>query len=108
MEEFLTRYEPRMEQFLRALEQVEAKSSRGKQSSGPHLSARMRDSWKTGRFWFNYGIRKSFDVAVYWAALHNGSVGVGSLDEETRLEMESIKQMKMEQLETYNKECYLV
>ncbi|KAI9704074.1 MAG: hypothetical protein M1836_006935 [Candelina mexicana] len=107
MEEFLARYEPKLEQFLRALERVEAKSeSRGKQAGGPHLSTRMRDSWRTGRFWFDYGIRKSFDVdAVYWAALHEGSVSVDSLDDETRAGMESIKQMKMKQLKAYKEEC---
>jgi hypothetical protein len=47
--EFLARYEPRMEQFSRALEQVEAKlGSRRKQPGGPCLSARMRDSWRLG------------------------------------------------------------
>ncbi|CZR69523.1 uncharacterized protein PAC_19423 [Phialocephala subalpina] len=98
--------QPRMEQFLQALERVEAKSgSRGKQLSGPCLSTRMRDSWRTNRFWFNYGIRKSFDVdAVYWAVLHDGSAGVDSLDDEVRAEMESIKQMKMEQLKAYKEE----
>ena len=107
MEEFLARYEPRMEQFLRALERVEAKlGSRGKQPGGPRLSTRMRDSWRTGRFWFDYGIRKSFDVdAVYWAALHDASAGVDLLDDEARAEMESIKQMKMEQLKVYKEEC---
>ena len=107
MEEFLTHYEPRMEQFLRALERVEAKSgSREKQAGGPRLSTRMRDSWRTGRFWFDYRIRKSFDVdAVYWAALHDGSDGINSLDNEARAEMESIRQMKMEQLKAYKEEC---
>ena len=107
MEEILTHYEPRMEQFLRALERVEAKSgSREKQAGGPRLSTRMRDSWRTGRFWFDYGIRKSFDVdAVYWAALHDGSDGINSLDNEARAEMESIRQMKMEQLKAYKEKC---
>jgi Phosphotransferase enzyme family len=107
MEEFLARYKPRMEQFLRALERVEARSEfRGKQADGPRLSTRMRDSWRTGRFWFDYGIRKSFDVdAVYWAALHKGGAGVDWLEEETRAEMESIGQMKMEQLKAYKEEC---
>lgn len=107
MEEFSTLYEPRMEQFLQALERVEAKSgSRGKQAGGPRLSTKMRESWRTGRFWFDYGIRKSFDVdAIYWAALHDGSDGVDLLDAEARVEMESIKQMKMEQLKAYKEEC---
>ena len=107
IEEFLTRYEPRMEQFLRALERVETISeSRGKQAGGPCLSVRMRDSWKNGRFWFNYGIRKSFDVdAVYWAALHNGSAAIDWLTNETPAEMESIGHIKMEQLKAYQEEC---
>lgn len=107
MEEFSASYELRMEQFLRALERVEARlASEGRQSDGPYLSAQMRESWGTKRFWFNYGIRKSFDVdAIYWAALHTGSAGVDSLDDESRAEMESIMQMKMEQLKAYKEEC---
>lgn len=79
---------------------------RGKQPGVPYLSTRMRDSWRTKRFWFNYGIRKSFDIdAIYWAALHDGSVDVDTLDNETRTEMELIKQMKVEQLKAYNEDC---
>jgi hypothetical protein len=104
MEEFLARYEPKMEQFLRALERVEAKT-RGKQSEEPCLSARMRDSWKTGRFWFNYAARKSLDVdAVYWNVLHEDGAGVELLDEETRAEMEPFTQMKMKQLKAYREQ----
>jgi hypothetical protein len=45
MEEFLTLYEPRMEQILRALERVEIEMVlEVKQPGGPSLSARMRDS----------------------------------------------------------------
>jgi hypothetical protein len=93
MEEFLARYKPRMEQFLQALERVEAKSgSRGKQPGGLRLSTRMRDLWGTGRFWFDYSIRKSFDIdAVYWAVLYNASTGIDLLDDKARAEMESIK-----------------
>lgn len=66
----------------------------------------MRDSWESKRFWFNYGIRKSFDIdAIYWAMLHTGSSGVDSLDEETQAEMESIMQLKMQQLKAYKEEC---
>lgn len=50
-DEFLARYVPRMEQFLRALERVEEKSSSAAKKE-PRLSVRTRDSWKTGRFWF--------------------------------------------------------
>ncbi|KAF1347391.1 putative altered inheritance of mitochondria protein 9, mitochondrial [Lizonia empirigonia] len=58
MEEFLACYEPRLEQFLRALERVEASLP----PTQPTLSTRMRESWKNGQFWFDYGIRKSLDV----------------------------------------------
>ncbi len=104
MEEFMTRYVPRMEQFLRALERVEKKVEEKSQLGDVHLSTRMRDSWKTGRFWFDYGIRKSFDVdAVYWAALHKDGDDV--LDDETREEMERLVELKMEQLKAYDEEC---
>lgn len=68
MEEFLALYEPRMGRFLQALERKEEESTlMRKQSSGPRLSTLMRDSWRTGRFWFNYAARKSFEVdAIYW------------------------------------------
>jgi hypothetical protein len=107
MEEFLACYEPRMEQFLRALERVEEESAlRRKQPTGPPLSTRMRDSWRTGRFWFDYAARKSFEVdAVYWAALHDGGAGVELLDDKARAEMESFTQKKMEQLKAYKEEC---
>ncbi|KAJ4348506.1 uncharacterized protein N0V89_009883 [Didymosphaeria variabile] len=106
MEEFLIRYEPRLEQFLRALQQIEAKANLKGESSGPPLSARMRESWKTKRFWFNYGIRKSFDVdAVYWAALHEDGDDV--LDEGSKEEMRKLVDLKMEQLKAYDAECKL-
>ncbi|RLL93520.1 hypothetical protein CFD26_102861 [Aspergillus turcosus] len=107
MEEFVALYEPKMEQFLRALERVEIQmASEVKQPGQPSLSSRMRDSWQTGRFWFDYAARKSFDVdTVYWAALHNDGLGVELLDNKTRAEMESFTQIKMEQLKAYKEEC---
>jgi hypothetical protein len=63
MDEFLTRYVPRMNQFLRQLEQVESESIlAGGPEEQPCLSTMMRDSWKTGRFWFNYAARTSLDI----------------------------------------------
>ncbi|CAI7583851.1 unnamed protein product [Penicillium glandicola] len=107
MEEFLTLYEPRMEQFLRALERVEGETVlECKEPSGPSLSTRMRNSWRTGQFWFGYAARKSFDVdVIYWAALHEGDAGVELLDDKARAEMERLMRMKMEQLKTYKEEC---
>ncbi|KAF2474404.1 phosphotransferase enzyme family protein-like protein [Lindgomyces ingoldianus] len=85
MEKFLARYEPRLEQFLRALE-------------------RMRESWKSGRFWFDYGIRKSLDVDdIYWGALHREGDDV--LDEEQQREMEELVETKMKDVKAYDKEC---
>lgn len=106
MKEFLALYAPRMEQFLRALEQVEEVSVLRTQSNGPHLSTRMHDSWRTRRFWSDYAERKSIELdAVDWAALRDGKTGVDLLDKETRAEMESFTQTKMEQLNAYKEEC---
>ncbi|KAF1841117.1 phosphotransferase enzyme family protein-like protein [Cucurbitaria berberidis CBS 394.84] len=100
MEEFLARYKPRLEQFLRALERVETRSP----PKEPKLSTQMRESWKSGRFWFDYGIRKSLDVDdIYWGALHRE--GDDSLDEEHQRKMEELIETKMKDLEAYDKEC---
>ncbi|OQE07847.1 hypothetical protein PENVUL_c012G08199 [Penicillium vulpinum] len=106
MEGFVTLYEPRMEQFLRALERVENETAvECEQPGGLALSARMRDSWNIGRFWFDYAARKSFDVdSIYWAALHDEGAGVELLDEKVRAEMESFTRIKMEQLKAYKEE----
>ncbi len=110
MDDFLASYVPRMEQFLRALERVEAKSAlvRG---GGPaaklRLSARMRDSWKTGRFWFNYAARRCLDVdVIYWEALHDHEDGDGLslLGPAMRAESERLVRTKMEQLSAYRAE----
>lgn len=106
MEEFLARYEPKMEQLLRALKRIEAKSILIKGDPEERtLSAYMRDSWKTGRFWFNYAARKSLDVdAIYWSVLHKDGASVEFLDEETRAEIEPFTRMKMEQLKVYREQ----
>lgn len=104
IEEFRTLYTPRMEQFLRALEQVEgATLSGGTEPTEPPLSTRMRDSWRKGGFWFNYAARKSFELdAIYWAVLHDGSAEFSHQDIE---EMNKFTQTKMEQLKAYKEEC---
>ncbi len=106
LNEFLVRYQPKMEQFLRALERLEVKSASTKgQLEEPRLSTHMRDSWKTGRFWFNYAARKCLDVDfIYWKFLHEEGAGVELLDEETRAGMEPFKKMKMKQLEAYREQ----
>lgn len=106
IEEFRSLYEPRMEQFLQALKLVEETSvSEGQQLTGPRLSARMLESWRSGRFWFDYATRKSFELdAIYWATLHDGNTGVELLDDEARAEMEPFIEKKMEQLRVYKEE----
>jgi hypothetical protein len=106
MEEFVTRYEPRLEQFLRALQRVEGRATLEWETGSQLLSSRMRESWRTKRFWFDYGIRKSFDVdAVYWNALHEDGGDV--LDDEMKEKMGRLVDVKMEQLEAYDAECKL-
>ena len=70
----------------------------------PKLSAEMRESWKTGRFWFDYGIRKSMDVDdIYWGALHRE--GAEELNEEEQRKMQEFVERKMEDVKAYDKEC---
>lgn len=108
MDEFLARYVPRMEQFLRAMERVEAKlASTGGLVEQRCLSARMRDSWLTGRFWFNYAARTSLDIDdIYWHALHDQTDGDGVdlFDEMTRVDMKRVVRLKMEQRKFYQEE----
>jgi hypothetical protein len=104
IEDFMIRYVPRMEQFLRALERMEMRTNSEGSQGSPLLSVQMRDSWTTGRFWFDYGIRKSFDIdAVYWAALHKDGDDV--LDDKMREEMEKLVDLKMDQLKAYDADC---
>lgn len=105
LDEFLELYEPRMEQFLRSLARVEHEMEY-EQPGHLSLSARMRDSWRTGRFWFDYAARKSFDVdVVYWDTLHSAGTGIEELDEGARVELQLFKRLKMEQLKAYREEC---
>ncbi|UPK91555.1 hypothetical protein LCI18_002490 [Fusarium solani-melongenae] len=106
IEEFRSLYEPRMKQFLQALELVEETSAQGgQQLTEPRLSARMLESWRSGRFWFDYAARKSFELdAIYWTALHDRDTGVELLDDEARAEMEPFIEKKMEQLRAYKEE----
>jgi hypothetical protein len=65
----LNLFEPRKEQFIHAMEHAEARLAR--LAREPLLSARMRDSWDSGRFWFNLASRNSVDVdQIYWQMLH--------------------------------------
>lgn len=103
VQEFRDLYEPRMEQFLRALEAVEAEGG----DNRPRLSARMRRSWSTGQFWFDFASRKSYDVdTIYWRVLHDsGEDAAELLAPDVRAEMDAVVAKKMVQLREYRKEC---
>ncbi|KAF9772833.1 hypothetical protein IL306_009432 [Fusarium sp. DS 682] len=102
-------YERRLQTWLSAMEETEKETS----SCPLLLSAYMRESWSTGRFWLNYGARKSwaFDT-IYWKYLDEKFFGrreetvpaeelwktrVHLLNEEELAAMESLVQTKMEE-----------
>ncbi|KAH6648935.1 hypothetical protein BKA67DRAFT_522733 [Truncatella angustata] len=102
-------YERRLETWLSEMEKAERDMSPGSLL----LSAHMRESWKTGRFWLNYAARKSwaFD-AIYWKYLDERFFGkrdyhgpteelwksrVHLLSEQEQMAMESLVQIKMEE-----------
>ncbi|EEU34272.1 uncharacterized protein NECHADRAFT_50319 [Fusarium vanettenii 77-13-4] len=102
-------YNRRLDTWLSALEEAEQDTS---PNSLP-LSAYMRESWSTGRFWLNYAARKSwaFDT-IFWKYLDERFFGerekeipkeslwktrVSLLSEEERAAMEPLVQTKMEE-----------
>ncbi|KAK7429691.1 hypothetical protein QQZ08_003717 [Neonectria magnoliae] len=104
VEEFVTAYELRLEQFLEAMQR--AKGSRGTPHNEEPLSSLIRDSWATKRFWFNYAARKPFDIeGLFDNCLNEGSAGVELLVEAVRAGLELFVQMKMKQLMDYDKNC---
>lgn len=112
MEEFMSLYKPRLEQFLRALEQVEEETNR-RPHSAQRLSSLMRGSWESGDFWFNFAARKSLDVdAIFYTQLDRlnfgGSASIDLLDDGVRAGMESFVEIKMKQKEAYNKQLVLL
>lgn len=94
---------PQMELFIHEVERAEATISPLDKDEEPslRLSSRMRESWRSGRFWFNYAMRTSIDAdVVYWKALDDGK-GREMLDMK---EMEQFAETKMEQFDAYLKE----
>ncbi|KAI1370797.1 hypothetical protein F4677DRAFT_344373 [Hypoxylon crocopeplum] len=97
-QEFLDLFELRKEQFIHAMERVEARSA----VKEPRLSARMRDSWDSGRFWFNLASRSSFDVdEIYWKMLHKENLGEVILDTATLAKKEEFLKRKKDQFGAY-------
>ncbi|KAI1426287.1 hypothetical protein F5Y12DRAFT_742660 [Xylaria sp. FL1777] len=100
-QEFLDLFEPRKDQFIRAMERAENASSLPP-PGGQRLSARMRDSWDSGRFWFNLASRSSFDVDdIYWKFLHEDGRGEAILDEAILAEKGEFLKRKKEQFDAY-------
>ncbi|KAH8645405.1 hypothetical protein BX600DRAFT_478086 [Xylariales sp. PMI_506] len=71
-------YEPQLETWLKAMKDQEDGAVF---LDGLPLSAHMRESWETGRFWLNYAARKSwaFD-AVFWTFLDERFFGPRDLE----------------------------
>lgn len=104
MDEFLRLFVPRKDQFLRAMERVEAASSQPP-ALQPCLSARMRESWDSRRFWFNLALRCSFDVDdFYWQALFNKELEEAMLDSATLVEKERFVSRKLRQMDEFLKD----
>jgi hypothetical protein len=107
IENWTSTYERRLQTWLLAMEDVEKDMS-----PGLLLSAYMRESWETGRFWLNYAARKSwaFDT-IYWKYLDERFFGkredipteelwkarVNLLSEGERQAMEPLVKAKMEE-----------
>ncbi|KAK2048427.1 phosphotransferase [Colletotrichum somersetense] len=109
IEEWTSIYEGRLGTWLQAMEAAEKETEPGSFL----LSAYMRESWDTGRFWLKYAAMRSwaFD-AVYWKYLDERFFGerkegvraeelwktrVHLLSEEERAAMEPLVQIKMEE-----------
>ncbi|KAH9843344.1 phosphotransferase enzyme family protein [Teratosphaeria destructans] len=97
-------YEPRLDQFLAAMEQAE-KTHPAAEHHKP-LSRLMRESWRSKRFWFNYAARKPFDIDdIFNDCLKDGNASIESLDEETRAGLDAFVEAKMKQLKAYDTDC---
>lgn len=83
IEEWSKEYGQKLEIWLKVVEEQERGAAF---LAGVPLSAHMRESWETGRFWLNYAARKSwaFD-AIFWTFLDERFFGArdsGVPDEE--------------------------
>ncbi|KAK7948990.1 uncharacterized protein PG986_009876 [Apiospora aurea] len=117
LEDWSGHYDNRLGTWLAAMEEAEEAGDElgGLGSGAPRLSAYMRESWETGRFWLNYAARKSwaFD-AIYWTYLDEQFFGertaeddvseeelwktrVHLLTQEEREGMEPLVHIKMEE-----------
>ncbi|KAK8121871.1 phosphotransferase enzyme family protein [Apiospora sp. TS-2023a] len=102
-QQLLDLFEPRKEQYIKALERAEAKFPQLVPAAGePRLSDRVRDSWDSGRFWFNLASRSSFDVdEVYWNCLHEEGRGEAMLDQAILAVKDEFLRKKKDQFDAY-------
>ncbi|ATY65984.1 kinase-like domain [Cordyceps militaris] len=105
---FLQEYKPVLDQFLDAmqeLEELEELKLKKKPFGQAPLSTMMRNSWKTKRVWFNFGLNHSDHVdAIYWAVLHDLHLGGNTpeLPAEVKVEMESYIQQAKSKVAEHN------
>ena len=102
IEEFLEEYQPRLDQFLRALEHEETKTGTEQAPVG-RLSTLMRNSWQQGDFWFNIAARHGFDIdAVFYAyfdgANFGGRAGADILSKDLQRDMKKFVEMEQKTL----------
>ncbi|KAM0268991.1 hypothetical protein ACHAPA_004592 [Fusarium lateritium] len=103
VQEFLDLFIPRKEQFLHAMERAEARSP--PLTGEIALSQRMRDSWESGRFWFNMASRSSFDIdEIYRATLCREGLDETILKRIMPAEKEMFLKRKKDQFDAYRKE----
>ncbi|KAI5864051.1 hypothetical protein GGS23DRAFT_562695 [Durotheca rogersii] len=98
MNELETLFTRRMEQFLAAVQRAETASP---DSQYPSLSAKMRESWDTKRFWFNLAMRNPLDASAIYEYNLRGPV---VLDQNESPEIELFVAKKLKQLEEYKRE----
>lgn len=109
LKEFLVRFRPRLELFLKALwvfEDIKIRTGHLKEEE--RLSGHMAESMENGLFWFCLAARKSYMFDdIYWTFLDEMHFGpLNSLDERLALlsqeeqdELDELVKMKMEQKE---------
>ncbi|KAI1053269.1 hypothetical protein LB506_012302 [Fusarium annulatum] len=80
IEDWASTYGQRLQTWLSAMQEVEREAS-----SDLPLSAYMRESWATGRFWLNYAARKSWSFdAIYWKYLDERFFGKRAEDSSSK------------------------
>lgn len=108
-------YDSRLKVFLRAMTRHEDIAIRdGRLSDKERLSKRMYNSWNSGAFWINYGLRKSWALDIVWPLIDRAIFGGEQpheqrialienriqLTDDERKEMDAFVQRKLRDLAT--------